>query len=114
MRGKSDKRSFWASVGKEQNMRHNRVVRSFQARTLSLEKRPRASMDFIHVACRRVRARRQQFRRARTAARLRTPRGNTLPWKIVRPECGRRPIQKARDQFPGAGFVILAMMTICG
>src|SRR5437016_14151371 len=32
---------------------------------------------------------------------------------IVRPECGRRPIQKARDRFPGAGFVILAMMKIC-
>jgi hypothetical protein len=26
--------------------------------------------------------------------------------RIVRPECGRRPIQKARDRFPGAGFDI--------
>jgi hypothetical protein len=32
---------------------------------------------------------------------------------IVRPEYGRRPIQKARDRFAGAGFVILAMMEIC-
>ena len=24
--------------------------------------------------------------------------------RLVRPECGRRPIQKARDRFPGAGF----------
>jgi hypothetical protein len=31
---------------------------------------------------------------------------------MLRPECGRRPIQKARDQFPGAGFAILAMVAI--
>jgi hypothetical protein len=28
-------------------------------------------------------------------------------------KCGCRPIQKARDQFPGAGSKILAMMMIC-
>ncbi len=28
-------------------------------------------------------------------------------------KCGRRPIQKARDQFPGAGSKILAMMKLC-
>jgi hypothetical protein len=27
-------------------------------------------------------------------------------------KCGRRPIQKARDQFPGAGSIV-AMMSIC-
>jgi hypothetical protein len=34
---------------------------------------------------------------------------NALTWRMVRPECGRRPIrnspiQKARGRFPGAGF----------
>jgi len=49
-----------ASSDKNKNMRHDRVMRSFQARTLSL-KRPRANMDFVHVACRRVRARRKKL-----------------------------------------------------
>ena len=40
---------------------------------------------------------------ARTAARLQTPSGDTLTWEMVRPECGRRPIEKARGRFPGAG-----------
>src|SRR5437762_4418302 len=67
-----------ASSDKNKNMRHDRVMRSFQARTLSL-KRPRANMDFVHVACRRVRARRKKLK-TRTATRLQTPRGNTLTW----------------------------------
>ena len=41
--------------------------------------------------------------KARTAARLQTPGGDTLTWEMVRPECGRRPIEKARGRFPGAG-----------
>jgi hypothetical protein len=39
---------------------------------------------------------------------------NALHGEMVRRKCGRRPIEKARDRFPGAGFEILAMMKICG
>jgi hypothetical protein len=31
---------------------------------------------------------------------------------MLRPEYGRRPIAKARDRFPGAGFGIRAMMLL--
>jgi hypothetical protein len=30
--------------------------------------------------------------------------GKALTWEMVRRECGRRPIEKARGRFPGAGF----------
>jgi hypothetical protein len=33
--------------------------------------------------------------------------------RMVRPEYGRRPIQKARGRFPGAGSNYFAMMGIC-
>src|SRR5665647_361465 len=29
--------------------------------------------------------------------------GKALTWEMVRRECGRRPIEKARGRFPGAG-----------
>jgi hypothetical protein len=48
--------------------------------------------------------------------------GKALTWEMLRPECGRRPIQKtgskkiaiekARDRFPGAGSIV-ATMTMC-
>ena len=46
--------------------------------------------------------------------------GKALTWEMLRPECGRRPIQKmeriaiekARDRFPGAGLIV-ATMTMC-
>jgi hypothetical protein len=30
--------------------------------------------------------------------------GKALTWGMVRPECGRRPIEKARDRFPRRGL----------
>ena len=42
----------------ESNMRHD-LLRSFQARTLSLQERPRADADPVHAARRCVRAHRQ-------------------------------------------------------
>jgi hypothetical protein len=38
------------------NVRHDRLMRSFQARTLSRNAGPRASVDLCHAACRHVRA----------------------------------------------------------
>ena len=75
-------------------------VRSFQARTLSLEG---------EAACRRVRARRQNrkgFGRRRASRRL----AASASREIGAPR-GRRPIQefgfeKARDRFPGAGLIL--------
>jgi len=32
---------------------------------------------------------------------------------MVSVKCGRSPIEKARDRFPGAGFLIFAMLNIC-
>jgi len=70
---------------------------------------PLANVDLGHAACRHVRACR--LLKARTATRSRHPGDD------ARGECGvvnqgRRPIQKARDRFPGAGS-ILAMMKTC-
>src|SRR5438105_1129274 len=63
------------------NMRHDRVMRSFQARTLSLERgRVRTWTSstshadaFAHAG--------NNLNKTRTAARLQTPRGNTLTWE---------------------------------
>jgi len=70
---------------------------------------PLANVDLGHAACRHVRACR--LLKGRTATRSRHPGDD------ARGECGvvnqgRRPIQKARDRFPGAGS-ILAMMKTC-
>jgi hypothetical protein len=69
---------------------------------------PPADVDLGHAACRHVRACR--LFKARTATRSRHPGVD------ARGECGvvnqgRRSIQKAHDQFPGAGF-IFAMLKI--
>ncbi len=70
---------------------------------------PPADVDLGYAACRHVRACR--LFKARTATRSRHPGDH------ARGECGVvnkgcRPIQKARDRFPGAGL-ILAMLNIC-
>src|ERR1700676_1722790 len=92
---------------------------SFQARTLSLQARsawrirrwprPLANVDLGHAACRHVRACR--LLKARTATRSRHP-GDDAGGECGVVNQGRRPIQKARDRFPGAGS-ILAMMKTC-
>jgi hypothetical protein len=96
------------------------LVRSFQARTLSPSRRPRASADHCP---RRVPARSRvpaKFERhdpetceadfRRDHAGQGSDDGSLADaWrqcshgKMLRPECGRRPIEKARDRFPGAG-----------
>jgi hypothetical protein len=82
-------------------------ARSFQARTLSLEGRPRAGAF----------ARTDKIERVRTAARVKAPCDKRFT-KIGAPR-GHRPIrkisnEKARDRFPGAGSIsIFAMMRLC-
>src|SRR6266849_7260093 len=92
---------------------------SFQARTLSLQARSAwrivagrgrlrawtwATPHAGHVrACRLL--------KARTATRSRHP-GDDARGEYGVVNQGRRPIQKARDRFPGAGS-ILAMMKTC-
>jgi len=51
---KSGKEEFGANL--KTNVRHDRLMRPFQARTLSRNAGPRASADLGHAACRHVRA----------------------------------------------------------
>jgi hypothetical protein len=81
------------------NARHDRFRGSFQARTLSLEGRPRAGAF----------ARTGKIERVRTAARVKAPCGKRFT-EIGAPR-GRRPIQefgfeKARGRFSGAGLIL--------
>jgi hypothetical protein len=48
--------------------------------------------------------------RARTVTRFATP---ALLWRWCAQNAGRRPIEKARGRFPGAGSNIPAMLNLC-
>jgi hypothetical protein len=50
--------------------------------------------------------------KARTATRIATPGDNALKEDAAPRNTGRRPIEKARRRFPGAGSEILAIMKI--
>ena len=119
MRAQSDTRSCPALPDGNQMCGMTVFARSFQARTLSLSQRPRADADHVHAARRRVRARRQnskdtirnrvkrfcaimaqKFGRRLACRRLAAIRSHG---RMMRPECGRRPNEKARGRFPGAG-----------
>src|SRR5436190_14326475 len=79
MGGISDRRSCWPPSDKNKICGMIASCDHFRREPYPGKKRPRASMDLVHVACRRVRARRQKLK-TRTATRLQTPRGNTLTW----------------------------------
>ena len=64
---------------------------------------PLANVDLGHAACRHLRA--WRLLKARTATRSRHP-GNDARGECGVVNQGRRPIQKARDRFPGAGFIL--------
>jgi hypothetical protein len=97
----------WAEPDQMRGM--TAFAQSFQARTLSLEGRPRAGA-FARVG----KTVKKGFGRQRASRRL----AASASWEIGAPR-GRRPIrefgfEKARGRFPGAGSIaILAMMKIC-
>jgi hypothetical protein len=53
------------------------------------------------------------FVSTRTATRFATPGDNALHEDGAPKNAGRRPIEKARGRFPGAGSNIFAMLNLC-